>query len=139
MVDELKIVGTAVALNSVGAYKTSLKSREFNLVADEPLAVGGNDEGPSPSDYLCMSLAACKAITLRMYVQRKQWDAGEIDVQVKLVKADNTAGVVHTFMCEVTASGNLSIEQKEKLLQIEKACPISKLLSKGVEIVSVIK
>ncbi|MCW3110656.1 MAG: hypothetical protein JWQ09_5162 [Segetibacter sp.] len=137
--DELKIVVTAEALNANDAYKTLLKSHQYSLIADEPVAVGGNDEGPSPGDYLCMSLAACKAITLRMYVQRKQWDVGEINVKVNLVKTVTTEGPVHTFMCEVSTSGDLSIEQKERLLHIEKVCPISKLLSKGAEIVSVLK
>ena len=139
ILEDPKIVGTAEATNVVGAYKTSLKSRQFNLVADEPLPAGGGDEGPSPGDYVCMSLAACKAITLRMYVQRKQWDAGDIEVKVNLVKADGVGGSIHTFKCEVSASGNLSIEQKERLLQIDKACPISKLLTKGSEIESVMK
>ena len=137
--NELKIVGTAVALNDTGAYKTVLTSNQHTLIADEPASVGGNDEGPAPGDYICMSLAACKAITLRMYVQRKQWDAGEINVKVNLVREESPAGPVHSFSCEVSASGNLTSEQKERLLQIVKACPISKLLSKGSAVTSVIK
>lgn len=133
-----KIVGTAAALNDVGAYKTAVKIRHFNLIADEPMEAGGTDEGPSPGDYICMALAACKAITLRMYVQRKQWLAGEISVNVNLVKSETASGPVHVFRCEVSTSGVLSVEQKERLHQIDKACPISKLLVKGAEVISVI-
>lgn len=137
--EESKIVGAALATNEEGVFKTALKSRHFNLIADEPLSAGGGDEGPAPGDYICMALAACKAITLRMYVQRKKWMAGEIDVKVNLIRKDGENGHSHTFMCEVSATANLTIEQKERLLQIDKACPISKLLSKGAEVVSVMK
>lgn len=137
--NESKIVGTALALNNQQVYKTLLKSRQHTLIADEPVAVGGGDEGPSPGDYICMSLAACKVITLRMYVQRKQWDAGEINVNVNLVRAEDAAGPIHSFVCELSVSGNLTTEQKERLLQIDKACPISKLLSKGSVVTTVMK
>lgn len=137
--EELKIVGTVEALNHSDHYKTILKSQEHILIADEPVSKGGTDEGPSPTDYVCMSLAACKAITLRMYVQRKQWDAGEITVKVNLVRSDGPAGTTHSFLCEITVTCNLTNEQKERLLQIVKACPISKLLSKGAMVSSVIK
>ena len=137
--NESKIVGTARASNNPEAYKTLLKSREHNMVADEPVAVGGADTGPAPGDYICMSLAACKAITLRMYVQRKQWDAGEISVDVDLVREDSAAGPTHSFLCQLSTTGTLTDEQKERLLQIDKACPISKLLTKGAPITSVVK
>jgi putative redox protein len=138
-VNDSKVVGTAEALNDTNAYKTLLKTHHSTLIADEPVAAGGTNEGPAPGDYLCMSLAACKAITLRMYVQRKQWDAGEIHVKVDLVRQESVAGPVHSFLCEVKTTGILTTEQKERLLQIEKACPISRLLSKGALVTSVIK
>lgn len=136
---ELKVVGTAQALNNTEAFKTLLTAGQHTLVADEPMSVGGTNEGPSPGDLICMSLAACKAITLRMYVQRKHWDLGTIDVKVNLVKEESAMGAVYSFLCELYLSGNFTDEQKQRLLQIEKACPISKLLAKGSAVNSVIK
>jgi len=136
-VNEEKVIATAKATNSGHAYRTALQSHQFSLLADEPVSAGGNNEAPAPGDFLCMSLASCKAITLRMYVQRKQWNAGEISVKVSLVKENDAAGnLVHRFICEVSVTGNLTTEQKQRLLQIEKACPVSKLLVRGAEIVS---
>ena len=137
--NESKIVGTAEALNGTRTYKTLLKSRQHTAIADEPVTAGGNDEGATPGDYICMSLAACKAITLRMYVQRKQWDVGEINVKVNLVRSEGATGSIHSFLCELDIAGNLTTEQKERLLHIDKACPISKLLAKGAEVTTVIK
>jgi putative redox protein len=135
--EEVKIIASAEGINSSGAYKTVLKSHDHYLIGDEPISAGGSDAGPSPGDYVCMSLAACKAITLRMYTQRKNWDAGEIQVKVSLVKSMSNEGPVHSFLCELSASGNLTPEQKDRMVQIAKACPISKLLSKGSEVKTV--
>lgn len=132
--DEIKIVGTAEGINLEGSYKTMLQSRGHSSIADEPLSSGGADAGPSPGDYVCMSLAACKAITLRMYAQRKNWNAGEIKIKVNLVRSEKDGVSSHSFLCELSISGNLTEEQKQRMLQIDKACPISKLLSKGAEV-----
>jgi putative redox protein len=135
----IKKVGHAEAINQLDAYKTAIKVDEFDLIADEPVSVGGTNEGPAPGDYLCISLAACKTITVRMYVQRKQWDVGEIDVDVALTKVDGDAGPIHIFNCEVSVSNPVTEEQKQRILHIAKACPVSKLLSKCAEVITVIK
>ncbi|MDQ6901461.1 MAG: OsmC family protein [Bacteroidota bacterium] len=36
--------------------------------------------GPAPGDYLCATLASCKAITLRMYPDHKKWNVEKIKV-----------------------------------------------------------
>ena len=137
--EELKITGTAEAINNISnGYTTSLTSGTHQLVTDEPISAGGKNQGPSPIDFLCMSLAGCKLITLRMYCQRKQWDAGEINIKVNLVKSVGSDGPVYSFKCDISVTGNLTGEQKERLLQIDKACPVSKILSKGSEVASVI-
>lgn len=139
MDEELKTVGTAKAYIGEENYKTILTSRQFTLVADEPVEVGGRDLGPSPGDLICMSLAACKTITLKMYAQRKQWPVDEITVKVTLVKYTANSPQSHCFNCEISVSGNLNTDQKERMLHIAKACPVSKLLTSGAEVASVIK
>ena len=52
------------------------------LVSDEPAALGGTDTGPSPGRLLAASLAACTAVTMEMYAERKGWDIGAVEVDV---------------------------------------------------------
>jgi putative redox protein len=134
-----KKVGAAEATNSLNAFKTVVNAGGFNLIADEPVSVGGTNEGPAPGDYLCVALAACKTITLRMYVQRKQWDVGEIDVQASLSKIEEGSASSHIFNCEISVSNEITDEQKQRMIQIAKACPISKLLSKSAEVITVMR
>ncbi len=133
-----KIIASALAENSGEIYTTELKINHHVLIADELPEIGGKDKGPSPGDYLCMSLASCKVITLRMYAQRKNWQADVIKVKANLVKGSEMKSGNNTFFCEVEIKGNLTDEQKNRMMEIAKACPIDKLLRKPSDIVSVL-
>ena len=135
---QTKIIASAQAENTGEIYKTELKINQHLLIADELPEVGGKDEGPAPGDYLCMSLASCKAITLRMYAQRKGWKVDVIKVSVNLVKGSDMESGNNTFFSEVDIKGELDDEQKTRMLQIAKACPIDKLLIKSSASISVL-
>lgn len=135
---QTKIIASGQAENTGDIYKTELKINQHLLIADELPEVGGKDEGPAPGDYLCMSLASCKAITLRMYAQRKEWKVDVIKVKVDLVKGSEMESGNNTFFSEVDIKGDLNDEQKARMLQIAKACPIDRLLIKSSESISVL-
>jgi len=63
-------------------FTTSIKTNKHTLIADEPESVGGDDFGASPYELLNAGLAACTAMTLKMYAQRKKWDLQEVFVYV---------------------------------------------------------
>jgi putative redox protein len=71
-----------------------------------------------------------------MYVQRKGWKVDTISVKVSLVKAAEMETGNNTFFCELRVTGDLDDEQRIRLLDISKACPIQKLLNKPSDIVS---
>jgi putative redox protein len=97
-----------------------------SLVSDEPESVGGTDEGPSPTRLLTASLAACTAITVEMYADRKGWDVGELEVDVET----SYEGPVPTrFDVTVGLPDTLEPEQVEKLLVIAGKCPVHKALA----------
>lgn len=135
---QIKIIASATAENTGEIYKTELKMSQHLLVADEPPEAGGKDEGPAPGDYLCMSLASCKVITLRMYAARKNWKADLIKIRVNLVKSTEIESGNNTFFCEVELKGDLTHEQKKRMMEIAKACPLDRLLRKPSDIVSVL-
>ena len=137
--DKTKIIAAAEAKNSGEIYTTKLLTDNREFIADEPLIYGGADKGATPAQYLCMSLASCKAITLRMYVNRKKWKIDEIKVNVSMVKGHQMATGLNTFFCTIKLIGDLTPEQEKRLLEISKVCPIDRLLSKPSDIVTVIE
>ena len=123
-------------MNSVQVTHESGKLRQeiligrHHLISDEPIELGGEDAGPAPLDYLASALGTCTAITLHMYAQRKSWPLKNAEVTVSLEKRDEIARFVRTFKL----TGELSDEQKARLLAIANQCPVHKILSGKIEI-----
>jgi len=134
-----KILGSASAENTGELYKTTVRSGDHSFTVDEPEEFGGADAGPSPADFLCMSLASCKAITLRMYANRKGWKLDNINVKVNFVKADQMPSGMNTFFCTISLSGDLNEEQLKRMLQIANVCPVDRLFIKSNEVVTVME
>jgi putative redox protein len=95
------------------------------LLIDEPPASGGADEGPSPTRVLAASLAACTAITLEMYADRKEWDVGDVEVEVEM---DFTGAVPTDFTVTLRLPKTLSAEQQERIRVIAGKCPVHRAL-----------
>lgn len=111
-------------------YATTMTAGNHTLLADEPESIGGTDQGPSAGNFLKMSLAACTAITLRMYADRKGWPVEEITVEVDFTRQDGKT----LFARRVYLSGNLDDQQRKRMLQIANACPVHKILTNPIEI-----
>ncbi|WP_207423104.1 OsmC family protein [Desertivirga brevis] len=128
------ILATATADNKGEIYETDIVAGSHFFIADEPEEMGGQDEAPSPIDYLCASLASCKAITLRMYARRKGWEVDSIKVEVTLMKAGDPALGQNSFFCKLEIEGNLTDEQRQRMYKIAEACPVEKILRQPIEI-----
>ena len=112
-------------------YAHSLTAGSHTLIADEPPDAGGTDTGPRPTQLLALSLAACCAVTVEMYADRKGWDLGELQVDV-----DYELDPKGTSRFEVVLKvpGELSDEQMERLEVIAGKCPVHRVLLGDVEI-----
>jgi putative redox protein len=103
---------------------------EKMVIADEPEELGDTNQGPAPGEFLLISFASCTAITLRMYPDRKKWPVEVIIVEVNFEKVDSKT----IFKRELQLIGDLTDEQRARLLQIANACPVHKTLTNPIEI-----
>lgn len=110
-------------------YQTIIRSADHTIIADEPIGVGA-DTGMSPHTLLLASLGSCTAITLRMYINHKEWKIEEISVKLDLYKT-NTGTQIER---ELHFIGELTTEQCDRLIAIANACPIHKILKGNIEI-----
>lgn len=112
--------------------------------ADEPVAVGGNDTGPSPYDLLCAALGACTAMTIRAYADLKKLPLARASVELrhdKIYAADcadceTREGKIDRIERIVRLEGDLTAEQRAKLLEISNKCPVHRTLHSEVSVVT---
>jgi putative redox protein len=97
------------------------------IVTDEPERLGGTDAGPAPHELLPATLAACVSTTVAMYAARKDWDLGEIRVDVDY---DNEADP-RRFTTTLHLPGGLTPDQVTRLERVAASCPVSRALAAG--------
>ena len=122
-------------LGTIGtqSYLCTISWRNGTLIMDEPESIGGNDLGPDPYSTLLASLAGCTLSTLRMYINRKDWEIPEISVALNM--SQNLESELETVISRtITFSSAISEEQKERLLLIAEKCPVSKILKNKITI-----
>ena len=97
------------------------------LIVDEPEDRGGADTGPRPTQLLAASLAGCTAITVEMYADRKEWELGTVEVSVDY--EEPTADTPPSFEVRIRTGGELSDEQRDRILVIAGKCPVHRTLA----------
>ena len=128
---------TVSATIGIQLYKTEIQAKNHIITADEPESVGGQNLGFTPTELLESSLAACSAMTIRMYADRKGWDLQKVIVDVGFKRNLSTQTV--TFRKEIELIGNLDSEQRQRLLEMGANCPIEKMLKGEIKIESQLK
>ena len=125
-------------------YRTEIFMDKHQLTADEPPTAGGDDLGPNPYDLVMASLAACTAMTVRWYAERKQLDLTgcEVTLEYDRIHAKDCAECdqsdplkrIEHIKRTVEISGRFSDEEREKLKSIPGKCPVSRTLKNGLVI-----
>ena len=107
-------------------YRHVVRVRSHDLSIDEPTDKGGEDTGPSPQELLAASLAACTAITMEMYANRKGWDVGDVEVACDYTPAER--GCPTRFNLILRFPDSMDDEQVERLRVIAAKCPVHRTL-----------
>ena len=123
-------------------YEQNIIVGHHLLHADEPVQANGRDAGPDPYELLLAALGACISITLRMYADRKQWPLEDVGVRLSYgrVYADDCAScdgelkLIDAIQVQLAVTGNLSDDQRNRLLEIAERCPVHRTLAPPIRI-----
>ena len=125
-----------------GRFVQTAQSGRHMLTLDEPVDVGGDDAGPGPYELLLMSLGACTNMTLRMYADSKKWPLQRVSVQLQhhkihaedCAQCETKVGLVDEIIRDIQLVGDLTDEQRQRLLEIANKCPVHRTLMSEIHI-----
>ncbi|MCR6630705.1 MAG: OsmC family protein [Magnetospirillum sp.] len=130
--------GTVVVASSgEGKLSQAVMVGRHVLRADEPIAAGGDDLGPTPHELLLAALGSCTAMTVQMVANRKGWPLEHVEVHLRHGALPPENGGPGTLILrDIILDGPLDEEQRRKLLEIAEKCPIHKTLTGEIKIIT---
>ena len=141
-------LGVVVTETGAGKFQNSVRVGGHHLIADEPVAAGGLDSGPTPYEYLAIALAGCTSMTLRIYAEHRKLALGQITVQVDHGKVpvehcddcgeavEGRTGKIDRFERSISVAGGADPALAAKLIEIASKCPVHRTLEAGAAVVT---
>jgi putative redox protein len=130
---------TVVSMTPNLGFTTHIQAGSHKWAADEPKEAGGNDEGPSPYDLLVSALGACTGMTINMYAKRKGYKLTNVTVYLSHNKVyiedcldcEKNSTKIDMIEREIQLEGELTEDEKKRLMVIADKCPVHKTLTNG--------
>lgn len=125
-------------------FVQDISAAGHHIVADEPESYGGSFLGPTPYQLVSAGLGACTSMTIRMYARRKNIPLEHVQVDVTHDKihaqdcdsCEQTSGKIDQFERKITFTGDITDEQRQRLLAIADKCPVHRSLEGEINIVT---
>jgi putative redox protein len=125
-------------------FQQAISVGPHQMLADEPVAAGGEDTGPGPYDLVLAGLGACTSMTVRLYAERKSLPLERVTVTLKhsriyaedCAECETRTGMLDQIERVIAMEGALDAEQRAKLIEIADRCPVHRTLTSEVHIVT---
>lgn len=133
ILNEVENLTTASLQNDI--FRMQIKAGTHFILADEPIENGGEGTAFDPYELLSASLSSCTLATMQLYLKRKDWDIKLLSVDVSFTEEDNAGIKTAHFFKHINISGALDEIKWNRLTLISEACPVSKILKSGSNLV----
>lgn len=125
------MTGLTASARSLGEslrHEVTIDGGRHVVVTDEPEALGGDDTGPAPHELFPAALASCISTTILMYARTKEWQIGDVRVDVDY----DHRSTPRRFSIAVHLDPSLSDEQVERLTKVAEGCPVRRAIESGI-------
>lgn len=134
--------GVVIVCERDKKFTREILTQHHRLISDEPIALGGSDLGFNPYELLLAALGSCTSMTLRMYANHKQIDLQDIQVELQhdRIHAEDCSDCekqktqIDVLTRNIRLTGDLSDQQRARLLEIANKCPVHKTLQNKIQI-----
>ena len=128
----------------ISKFQQTVSVGPHRMLADEPVAAGGEDTGPGPYDFLLAGLGACTSMTMRLYADRKALPMERVTVTLKHGKihardceeCETKEGMLDQIERVIDIEGALDADQRKRLMEIADKCPVHRTLTSEIRIVT---
>lgn len=136
--------GVVVRETRESKFQQTISIGPHRLIADEPVAAGGDDSGPGPYDFLLAGLGACTSMTMRLYADRKALPLQRVTVTLRHSKihaedcaeCETRVGMLDQIDRIIAIEGDLNDDQRKRLMEIADKCPVHRTLTSEIRIVT---
>lgn len=133
---------TRVSEADANNFTQDISAAGHHLIADEPASYGGSYLGPTPYQLVAAGLGACTSMTIRMYARQKKIPLEHVQVDVTHNKVhmedcktcSQNGGKIDRFERRITLTGDLTDDQRKRLLEIADRCPVHRTLEGEIDI-----
>ncbi len=127
---------------SAQGFAQEITAGRHRLIADEPASAGGKDLGLGPYELLLAALGACTSMTIALYARRKGWQLTDVTVRLRhsrihandCAECETKQGMLDRIERDIAVAGELTGEQRGKLLEIANKCPVHRTLTSEINI-----
>lgn len=118
----------------IDGFKIETKSRQHIALVDQPIVGGGTDSGPTPLEYLYISLASCIVTIGHIIAKQRHLPVrkievhveGEVDTDVFMGKNQEARAGFSGIRVHTKIDADMSQEEKQAFIHdVDARCPIS--------------
>ena len=136
------LIEHVVVRGSAAGFRQEASAGQYHFSVDEPANVGGTGSAPDPYDYLLAALGACTSMTVGWYARQRKFPLESVEVSLAHAKihakdcadCETKVGLLDRIDLKVKLIGDLTAEQRAKLMEIAAKCPVHKTLKSEIEI-----
>ena len=136
------LAGTVEVSTTGGKFAQLVRTPTHSFIADEPVSYGGQDAGPTPYDLLLAALGTCTSMTMKMYADRKNIPLEHVRIDLEHSRDHNADCIdcekdgppLQAIDRAIEMTGDLTDEQRAKLIEIADRCPVHRTLEGALHI-----
>lgn len=129
----LRATAPAARVTHSGGDAFEIVIRGHRIRVDQPVADGGGDTAPSPTELFVASLASCVAFYVRRYLDRHDLPITGLGVDADFTMGSRPARVASVDV-RVTLPGGIPEERRDAALAVARHCTVHNTLTAPPEI-----